>query len=205
MCLTTSFGFGIVPMTAKEPILVFKELMIAKAMPSFPCFWKTKWSYRTPFQGFDIKFSNGKCEMGDGTMDGVIIFEQKGPAECLYNDSRAHLEDNESASGIDGNYVYTSHYDAIWENGSVLSVSGYKFPEENIVSTTAYVYRGIHAYLKFPAVNYLHVVKLAIIPKGAHYFIGDDGDIVADRMIIYDNEKQLRKDYDYDNLHRFDA
>jgi hypothetical protein len=206
MCLTTTKGFGIVPMTAEEPTLVFKELLIAKTRPSFPAFWKTKRSYRTPFQGFDIKFSNGKCEMGDGTMDGVIMFEQKGPAECLYNDSRAYLEDGGSVAGIDGNYVYTSNYDAIWENGSVLSVSGYKFPEENIVSTTAYVFKGIHAYLKLPAVSeYIYEVKRAIIPKGAHYFIGDDGDIVADKMIIYDNEKQLRKDYDYDNLHRFDA
>ena len=205
MCLTTTKGFGIVPKTAEEPILVFKELMIAKARPSFPAFWKTKFSYRTPFQGFDIEFSNGKCEMGDGVMDGMAVFVQRGPAYCLYNDSRACLEDGGSVSGMDGNYLYTSNYDAIWENGSIRSVSGYKFPEENVVSTTAYVYKGIHAHLKIPAVSYPYVVNLAIIPKGAHYFIGDDGDIVADKMIIYDNEKQLRKDYDYDNLHRFDA
>jgi hypothetical protein len=192
-------------MYAEEPILVFKELLIARATPSFPAFWKNKWSYRTPFQGFDIKFSHGKCEMGDGVMDGRVMFVQRGPVYGLYNDSRAYLEDGESVSGIDGNYVYSSSYDAIWENGSIRPVSGYEFPEENIVSTTAYVYKGIHAHLKIPAVSYPYVVNLAIIPKGAHYFIGDDGDIVADRMIIYDDEKQLRKDYDYGNLHRFDA
>ena len=27
----------------------------------------------------------------------------------------------------------------------------------------------------------------ALIPKGAHYYIGDMGDIVADRMIVYKN------------------
>lgn len=176
-------GFGMAPKTAEEPILVFKELLIAKAKPSFPCFWKTKWSYRTPFQGFDIKFSKGKCEMGDGMMAGDVLFET-----------------------MDGQYAYTFRYDVYWDDGDIHYVSpDCEFPKANVTSTTAYVYKGIHAHLGLPGVNYPYVVKLAIIPKGAHYFIGDDGDIVADKMIIYDNDKQLRKDYDYDNLHRLDA
>lgn len=183
MCLTTSIG--ITPMTAEKPILVFKELLIAKVTPSFPAFWENKWSYRTPFQGFDIKFSHGKCEMGDGIMTGLVLFEI-----------------------MDERCVHASKYDVCWDDEGIHPVctgTDDEFPEDNVLSTTAYVYKGIHANLKIPAVSYPYVVNLAIIPEGAHYFIGDDGDIVADRMIIYDDEKQLRKDYDYGNLHRFDA
>lgn len=60
--------------------------------------------------------------------------------------------------------------------------------------------QGLHALLKLPSYHELHLFSIgignnmlvhkAIIPKGAKYFIGTDGDIVSDKMIIY--EKTLR-------------
>ena len=36
-------------------------------------------------------------------------------------------------------------------------------------------------------------IKPAIIPKGAEYCIGDDGDIVANKIIVFENEDQRKK------------
>ena len=59
-----------------------------------------------------------------------------------------------------------------------------------------YVDRGIHAYTGVGEKSYNNICKMmeynnieyrAIIPKGTRYYIGDDGDVVAEKMTIFVN------------------
>ena len=62
------------------------------------------------------------------------------------------------------------------------------------------IHRGIHAYctkryvdkMWWPSLN-SHELKNAIIPKGAQFCIGQDGDVVATKMIIFRNDEAFEK------------
>jgi len=89
-----------------------------------------------------------------------------------------------------------------WEDGKISSayINGENdkiaLPLEKIdpMPGSGTVEKGIHAIVNANDARYAKGVMLsgnklfeAVIPKGAHYYIGDMGDIVADRMIVYKN------------------
>ena len=143
-------------MTAEEPILV-KKAMYRRGMWPF-------YKYVTPFQKARIKFRHGKCEMGDGRM--------------TLSDSVGNMFDL-----VDGELTP-------WDT---------RYPTPLVCAgISPMVFEGIHAYQWdcesiAPAVFTLFgtnktglVLVEAIIPQGAYYYLGTNGDIVADRMTVTD-------------------
>ena len=161
------------PLTAKEPILVFKELRIKNVFEE-----PEGCGYITPYRGAEVVFNDGKCKMGDGKMAGDIVV-------C--------------ANALD---VYEPHkyamlkFFGVWENGKLeVFKDGDKFKENE--PDFVYIQKGIHAYFKCPwtPITESYVFKPAIIPPGANYFVGDNWDIVSDEMIVYLNDYEYQKDY----------
>lgn len=158
-------GVRVCPQTANEPIKVYKIL----SLDNKTVFGAKKWV--SPVRRTPVKFLFGKSELGDGTMNGYLVskwFSQ-------------HIE---------------------WKNGKISSayINGENdkiaLPLEKIdpMPSAGIVEKGIHAIVNANDVNYTKALALsgnkmfeAVIPKGAHYYIGDMGDIVADRMIVYKN------------------
>ena len=62
------------------------------------------------------------------------------------------------------------------------------------------IHQGIHAYCAKKYADKIwgfllnsHEIKNAIIPKGAQFCIGQDGDVVATKMIIFRNDEAFEK------------
>jgi len=72
-----------------------------------------------------------------------------------------------------------------------------------LLRENVYVANGIHAYtgvttLSLGIINdceslYGEIKHWAIIPKGTKYYIGDEGDIVAEKMVIFENDPAFIK------------
>lgn len=170
MCLTVKRIYHenlATPLTAKEPILVFKELFIEQEC-----------DYVTPYRGAEVVFNDGKCKMGDGTMDGDIAVGVNSLNAGFSNDN-----DRLILFGV-------------WENGKLEVPKDSDKLKEN-EPDFVYIQKGIHAYFKCPwePITESYVFKPAIIPPGAHYFVGDNWDIVSDEMIVYLNDDEYKKDY----------
>lgn len=98
--------------------------------------------------------------------------------------------DGKYAKKEDVSYIYhipkLIEYDIAWENGEVVcNRAALTFDKDVYLS----VHAGIHAYITREDARYLNneqeKLHKAVIPKGAHYFIGKGNEIVADKMIIY--------------------
>lgn len=168
MCLCIEKGISGVrnlPRTATEPIKVYKIL----SLENKTIFGTKKWV--SPVRRTPVKFLFGKSKLGDGTMNGYLV------SKWLSQ----HIE---------------------WEDGKITSayINGENdriaLPLEKVdpMPSCGTVEKGIHAIVSSSDARYAKAVMLsgnkmfeAIIPKGAHYYIGDMGDIVADRMIVYKN------------------
>lgn len=164
MCLTIHDN-SIYPLRAEKPIKVKKLL-----------YWKEHPNYKdilTPYMLEKVVFTDGKCEMGDGTMN---IMETR------------YTNVYEYPGGL------TVQYDV--NNGEVRRID--KMPPYPTNVTSVNVFKGIHAYqwdcesiapvftiFGTPTKNSLVLVE-AIIPQGAYYYLGTNGDIVADRMTVTD-------------------
>ena len=156
---------SIVPRTATKPIKVYKIL----SLDNKTIFGAKKWV--SPVRRTPVKFLFGKSKLGDGTMNGCLISKWL----CQY----IEWEDGKISSAyING------------ENDKIA------LPLEKIdpMPGSGTVEKGIHAIVNANDARYAKGVMLsgnklfeAVIPKGAHYYIGDMGDIVADRMIVYKN------------------
>ena len=167
MCLCIEKGLSGVrnlPRTATEPIKVYKIL----SLDNKTIFGTKKWV--SPVRGTPVKFLFGKSKLGDGTMNGCLISKWL----CQY----IEWEDGKISSAyING------------ENDRIV------LPLEKVdpMPSCGTVEKGIHAIINSSDTRYTKALvsgnKMfeAIIPKGAHYYIGDMGDIVADRMIVYKN------------------
>ena len=91
------------------------------------------------------------------------------------------------------------------------SVGRFEYPHTELKLSsfgTGNVTEGIHAFVRpySDEDGKLHIFH-AIIPKGAKYYIGDSGDIVADKMIIFQDIQNMRE-YLFDrkeNAMKFDA
>lgn len=151
------------PMTAEEPILVKKAMYRRGIWP----FYK----YVTPFQKARIKFRHGKCEMGDGRM--------------TLSDSVGNMFDL-----VDGELTP-------WDT---------RYPTPLVCAgISPMVFEGIHAYQDWVTEDNITdtydedsmsnkiFVKYAYIPKGAHYYIGADCDIVADRMTVMKKTAMIKE------------
>lgn len=164
MCLTIHNN-SIYPLRAEKPIKVKKLL-----------YWKEHPNYKdilTPYMLEKVVFTDGKCEMGDGTMS---VMETR---YSTYSEYREGL---------------TTAYEV--DNGEVRQID--KMPSYLTDVTSVSVFKGIHAYQWdcesiAPAVFTLFgtnktglVLVEAIIPQGAYYYLGTNGDIVADRMTVTD-------------------
>lgn len=157
------------PLTADKDIHVFKVLFRNEVSPKHNV---KRYAYCTPFKGVTINFDFwGKCVM-EADMDGT------------YKEITIATE-NESHESRVSNVVT---YDMLWKNGeevlnTMKTASGDYYLE---------IEEGIHAYTSFTgaAANWsindfpCYEIHKAVIPKGAHYFIGIYDEIVADKMII---------------------
>jgi hypothetical protein len=168
MCLCIEKGLSgvrILPRTAIEPIKVYKILSLEKTI-----FGTKKWV--SPVRGTPVKFLFGKSKLGDGTMNGSLM------SKWLYQ----HIEWKDGK--ISSAYI-------IGENDKIA------LPLEKIdpMPSSGVVEKGIHAIVSANDARYAKAFEgltrnkmfEAVIPKGAHYYIGDMGDIVADRMVVYKN------------------
>lgn len=168
MCLCIEKGLSgvrILPRTATEPIKVYKILSLDNKT-----IFGTK-KLVSPVRGTPVKFLFGKSKLGDGTMNGCLISKWL----CQY----IEWEDGKISSAyING------------ENDRIV------LPLEKVdpMPSCGTVEKGIHAIVNANDSRYADAVMMprnkmfeAVIPKGAHYYIGDMGDIVADRMIVYKN------------------
>lgn len=159
MCLIIK-NKKITPYKAEKPITVKKLLVRVGKWPFY--------AYYTPFQGERVKFTMGRCKMGDGSMvtvtrDGMNYAVIDGKPQ-LRPATRPYLDD------LDGNPI---------------------------------VFKGVHAYQESIAPSLVaglpwgecQCLIKGIIPKGAHYYIGNYGEIVADKMIIHKKffDKKERK------------
>lgn len=168
MCLCIEKGLSgvrILPRTATEPIKVYKILSLDKTI-----FGTKKWV--SPVRGTPVKFLFGKSKLGDGTMNGSLMSKR------LFQ----YIE---------------------WKDGKISSayINGENdkiaLPLEKIdpMPSSGVVEKGIHAIVNSSDARYAKALEgltrnkmfEAVIPKGAHYYIGDMGDIVADKMIVYKN------------------
>lgn len=173
MCLTIHDN-SIYPHRAEKPIKVKKLL-----------YWREHPHYKdilTPYMFEKVVFTDGRCEMGDGTMS---IMETRYSTYSEYRE------------GLTTQYVV--------ENGEVRRID--KMPPYPTDVTSVNVFRGIHAYqwdcesitpmtsifyndrgiLPFHIdIKEFFVLVEAIIPQGAYYYLGTNGDIVADRMTVTD-------------------
>lgn len=124
-----------------------------------------------------------------------LIAEEDLPVfKVLHKDIRRGLE-----TPIRGYPIVFTDVKATMESElSVIKSIGFK---KSIGFRNLYLcYKGIHAYInrlssgelkwKFPIGNVF--VYKAIIPKGTEYLIGDDGDIVSTKMIIFDKRRHER-------------
>lgn len=77
-----------------------------------------------------------------------------------------------------------------------IKINNYDY-KENII-----VYTGIHSYYEelevLRVVNEFHEKNgtnkhYAIIPKGANYYIGEEGDVVSTELIIFETEKDYKE------------
>jgi len=95
-------------------------------------------------------------------------------------------------------------HDIIWENGEIACIK--KVPTLFDKGACLSVYAGIHAYITredapyhsyfgpvFGPTDVQEKIHKAVIPKGAHYFIGEGNEIVADKMIIYRKTVKRKK------------
>lgn len=119
--------------------------------------------YKTPCQNFPIDFDcENRCYMVVKEMTGFYYAEQISHIKPL-------------AASITFNWVDGKHIQPLNRI-------------EDLTSEFLNIHVGIHAYLNSENIStgpYRHLFK-AIIPKGAYYFIGTKNDIVADKMIIFD-------------------
>ena len=120
--------------------------------------------YKTPCQNFPIDFDCEKrCYMVVKEMTGFYYAEQI-----------SHIESRFYVSIV-----------LNWINGKHIQPLN---RIEDLTSEFLDIHAGIHAYLNSENIStgqYRHLFK-AIIPKGANYFIGTKNEIVADKMIIFD-------------------
>lgn len=169
MCLTVKDD-SFVPKTATKPIKVYKLLMPNEKKTKLG-FVKKFWT--TPVMEAKAKFVFGKCSMGDGEMNGNVYYYGK-----VHNGK--YWEEFNSNN--------TKCY---WEKGVLTPESSYSIlnalPDKAKIKSVV-IKKGIHAYTSQKYTDGgIHILFEAVIPEGAHYFIGDCGDIVADKMIIYKN------------------
>ena len=80
----------------------------------------------------------------------------------------------------------------------VITTQKYAIKETTNVLQRWIIEQGLHSYLdpnmcisikRFPSLIKSNLYN-AIIPKGSHYIIGDEGDIVSDRLIITNKYKE---------------
>ena len=139
------------------PLTATKPIKVYKVLTSAS---KDKWI--TPVMGKKVRFVFGKCNMGNNLMRGIVYYSDFG------------------------------YYHVYWEKGE-LSVNFDSLFESIDVRELGIkdvcVHQGIHAYTDKSSLllNEKNAVFEAVIPKGAHYFIGAENEIVADKMIIYKN------------------
>lgn len=171
------------PFTADKDIHVFKVLSRHNVCPKRLI---QKYVYYTPFREMAIHFNFwGKCIM-EADMNGRYT-----TIPCYKKTSNEH--------GI--RYIPMRKTTPIsWKNGELK----YDIEETITDNCSLEIEDGIHAYTSFgnaaiglalfdwPGMeNPRDTLHKAVIPKGAHYFIGENGNIVSDKMIIY--KKQLKK------------
>ena len=164
MCLTIHDN-SIYPLMAEKPIKVKKLL-----------YWREHSNYKdilTPYMLEKVVFTDGKCEMGDGTMSLM---------ETRYSTCFGYPE------GLTVGYAV--------DDGEVRRIDILPPYPTNVASVN--VFHGIHAYqwdckgimpmmtTIFRTDEQGFVLVEAIIPQGAHYYLGTNGDIVADRMTVTD-------------------
>lgn len=171
MCLCIEKGLSgvrILPRTATEPIKVYKIL----SLDNKTIFGAKKWV--SPVRRTPVKFLFGKSKLGDGTMNGCLISK--------WLSQYIEWEDGKISSA----YI---------NGGSDKVDDRIALPLEKVdpMPSSGVVEKGIHAIVNSSDVRYAKALTIgnkmfeAVIPKGAHYYIGDMGDIVADRMIVYKN------------------
>lgn len=158
-----------------------KPLTAEKDIPVYKVLTHRKYHYKrlnlnrifSPYMGTPIIFNFwGKCIM-ETNMDGKYRKE-----------------------GINyaNNLPKFIEYEVIWENGEIVyHKAALTFDKGGYLSINA----GIHAYITREDARYQsnfsttataviqEKLHKAVIPKGAHYFIGKGNEIVADKMIIY--------------------
>ena len=111
------------------------------------------------------------------------------------------LEYNEKIKGYATPYQFLP---ITFENGmKVVEGMGFRTVVERPLVNSAQVNEGVHAY-RTTNISRNAITKAydlsgwkferfpAIIPSGEKYFIGQDGDIVASRMIIFKNKRSLK-------------
>ena len=99
------------------------------------------------------------------------------------------------------NYCTPFYYFPVYfeEGKCVLKVKHFSY---NYVEKVISVEEGIHSfYLEWCAQNVVTTFHeedgtekhYAIIPKGANYYIGNDGDVVSTELIVFETEKDYKK------------
>ena len=154
------------PKITTEDILCYKLLLYNQ---------KTN-RYETPYQNFRIDFGyKNRYDMAADEMTGFYYAEQmfRVKSSWTVNSFLQPFSVSEELKWINGKNI--QHLSRV----------------ENPTSEFLYIQAGIHAYLNIDNISIghdcIHSFK-AVIPKGAHYFIGTKDEIVADKMIIFDED-----------------
>ena len=168
------------PLTADKDIHVFKVLVRNEVSSKYNT---KRYVYKTPFRGTIIPFNSwGKCII-EANMNGKYLEEITAFGYKIILNGRIKYIPKRKTTLIS------------WKNGEL------EYDIEKAIADTCYleIEDGIHAYTSFimaaakwPIIDFpCYEIHNAVIPKGAHYFIGLYDEIVADKMIIY--KKRVKK------------
>ena len=159
----------------------------------------TRCIYQTPFYREDVRFRFWKAKMesmfglgGTADFSGAFFYMNNISKNWWLCDGKVQFSDNES-------YVCPGFSAKDIEN-------------EGLVPKRFYVNNGIHAFVDVPSDKFFAewfklsegyqslegaelVVFKATIPKGTEYYVGKDGDIVAEKMIVHKKKvKRVKKE-----------
>jgi hypothetical protein len=178
------------PKVADKPIRVYKVL---RKNPTG--------SYQTPYQGTDVRFHFWRAKMESLGMGGNAMF-QVGNGYLFWNRrcKTWHAQHDGKVEFMD------LYYDD-------MDISSKRIEHEGLIPFVFSVATGIHAFVDVPSKAFFYtwfnttrnttiggselVVFKATIPKGTRYYLGLNGDIVAEKMIVHNRKVMTARKSDY--------
>ena len=179
------------PEVADNPIMVYKVL---RKTPTG--------SYQTPYQDTHVRFRFWRSKMESFAMCGNAMFQATN--DYLYWANRWKTWSVQPDGKVE---FVDSPYDDV-------DFTAKRIEREGLIPVEFSVTGGIHAFVDVPCAEFFKdwfnatknlmtfegselVVFKATIPKGTRYYVGLEGDIVAEKMIIHKKKVMTAKKSDY--------